>query len=324
MHSTPGWNSEALAAARASLVTCAPGRTQIGFVGLGVMGRSMASHLLRAGYRVKVYNRTLQKCKPLEELGAVVAKDYRDVAEGSDVVISIVGFPQDVEQVYLGEAGALAGLRPGAVIVDMTTSSPAVAAKLYEAAQKTKVFALDAPVSGGDVGAREARLSIMCGGDAEAFAAVVPLLEVLGKQIIHTGGPGSGQHTKMTNQILIATNMIGVVEALLYARRMGLDLEKTLAAVSTGAAGSWSLSNYAPRILKGDFEPGFYVEHFVKDMGIALEEARRANLSLPGLALANQLYISVTALGLEKKGIQALQLALDNMNNACEPREAGS
>ncbi|KEP62085.1 UNVERIFIED_CONTAM: 3-hydroxyisobutyrate dehydrogenase [Hammondia hammondi] len=309
------WSVDDRQAALAALVDCVPGKTQIGFIGLGVMGRSMASHLVHAGYTVKVFNRTLEKCRPLEALGAVVARSYREAAEGSDVVMSIVGHPEDVEQVYLGGEGVLEVLREGAVIVDMTTSTPRLAEKLHEAARKKRVFSLDAPVSGGDVGAREARLSIMAGGDKEAFVAVSPLFEVLGKQLTFCGGPGTGQHTKMTNQILIATNMIGVVEALLYARRMGLDVEKTLAAVSTGAAGSWSLSNYAPRILKGDFEPGFFVEHFVKDMQIALTEARQANLALPGLALAHQLYVSVMALGFGKKGIQALQLALDNMNN---------
>ncbi|CBZ52662.1 NAD binding domain of 6-phosphogluconate dehydrogenase [Neospora caninum Liverpool] len=315
MESNSSAGHDGLQAARATLVECTPGKTQIGFIGLGVMGRSMATHLLRAGYRMKVYNRTPQKCAPLEKLGAVVARSYREAAEGSDVVISIVGHPEDVEQVYLGPEGALEALREGGVIVDMTTSTPSLAQRLHEAAQKKRVFSLDAPVSGGDVGAREARLSIMAGGDKEAFLAVSPVFEILGKQITFCGGPGTGQHTKMTNQILIATNMIGVVEALLYARRMGLDLEKTLAAVSTGAAGSWSLANYAPRILRGDYEPGFFVEHFVKDMQIALTEARRANLALPGLALAHQLYVSVMALGFGKKGIQALQLALDNLNN---------
>jgi 3-hydroxyisobutyrate dehydrogenase len=237
------------------------------------------------------------------------------VAAASDVVLSIVGYPTDVREVVLGDAGILRGAPAGAIVVDMTTSEPALAVEIHAAAQTLDVEAIDAPVSGGDVGARNATLSFMVGGDDEAIERVRPLLETMGKSIVRQGGPGAGQHTKMVNQVLIATTMIGVCEALLYAYRAGLDLERVLESVSGGAAGSWSLTNYAPRMLAGDFAPGFVVDHFVKDMGIALTEAKRAKLSLPGLALAEQLYVALQAQGHGQKGTQSLMLALASLSD---------
>ncbi len=299
---------------------CDPGKTRIGWIGTGVMGASMAGHLLDAGYRMTVSNRTRAKAQPLLDRGARWADTPREVALLSDVLFTIVGYPQDVRQVILdSESGLLVGCQPGALIVDMTTSQPALAIEIAERAADKQVGAIDAPVSGGDVGAREARLSIMIGGDPDAVAAVMPCLRLLGKTIVHQGGPGAGQHTKMVNQTLIATNMIGVCEALLYAYRAELDLEKVLQSVTSGAAGSWSLSNLAPRIIAGNFDPGFFVDHFVKDMGIALEEARRMRISLPGLALAHQLYIALQGEGGGRLGTHALQLALARLSGVDWP-----
>ncbi len=288
----------------------APGKTRIGWVGTGVMGSSMCGHLLAAGYPATVFNRTPAKAQPLVAQGAKLADSPRGVAVESDVVFTIVGYPHDVRDVTLGENGTLAGSRPGTVLVDMTTSEPALAIEIAAKAKAKGAYAVDAPVSGGDVGAREARLSIMIGGEKEVVDALMPLFQVMGKTIVYQGPAGAGQHTKMVNQILIATNMIGVCEAMLYAYRAGLDLDVALQSVSSGAAGSWSLSNLAPRAIAGNFEPGFFVEHFLKDMGIALAEARRMKLCLPGLALAEQLYRAALAQGYGRKGTQALLLAL--------------
>ncbi len=287
-----------------------PEKTRIGWIGTGVMGSSMCGHLVAAGYRATVYNRSAEKAKPLVDKGAKLPDSPRAVAQASDVVFTIVGYPKDVREVMLGENGILAGARSGAVLVDMTTSEPALAVEIDQAARAKGVHAVDAPVSGGDVGAREARLSIMVGGEKPVFDALSPLFEKMGKTIVYQGPAGAGQHTKMVNQILIATNMIGVCEALLYAFKAGLDLNVVLQSVSSGAAGSWSLSNLAPRAIAGNFEPGFFVEHFLKDMGIALAEARRMKLCLPGLALAEQLYRAVEAQGYARKGTHALLLAL--------------
>jgi 3-hydroxyisobutyrate dehydrogenase len=287
-----------------------PEKTRIGWIGTGVMGSSMCGHLVAAGYRCSVYNRSAEKAKPLVENGAKLLDSPRAVAQASDVVFTIVGYPKDVREVMLGDNGALAGARAGAVLVDMTTSEPALAVEIDQAARAKGVHSLDAPVSGGDVGAREARLSIMVGGEKPVFEALSPLFEKMGKTIVYQGPAGAGQHTKMVNQILIATNMIGVCEALLYAHKAGLDLNVVLQSVSSGAAGSWSLSNLAPRAIAGNFEPGFFVEHFLKDMGIALAEARLMKLCLPGLALAEQLYRAVEAQGYARKGTHALLLAL--------------
>jgi len=293
----------------------APGKTRVGWIGTGVMGSAMCGHLMAAGYHATVYNRTRSKAKPLVDRGASEADSPRAVAEACDVVFTIVGFPEDVREVTLGAEGTLAGARPGTVLVDMTTSEPALARAIFEAAAAKGVHAVDAPVSGGDVGAREARLSIMVGGEAEVVAALNPLFRLLGQTIVHQGPAGAGQHTKMVNQVLIASNMIGVCEALLYGSKAGLDLEKVLESVGSGAAGSWSLSNLGPRMIAGNFEPGFFVEHFLKDLAIALAESRRMKLALPGLALAEQLYRAVEAQGLGRKGTHALMLALARLSD---------
>jgi 3-hydroxyisobutyrate dehydrogenase len=297
------------------LTKAEPGKTRIGWIGTGVMGRWMCQHLMTKGYAATVSNRSRDKARPLLDAGAAWADTPAAIAERSDVVFAIVGFPKDVREVFLGGQGALAGSRPGSVLVDMTTSEPSLAREIYDAAKAKGVASVDAPVSGGDVGARNAALSIMVGGDAEAVGAVRPLLECMGKTIVHQGPAGAGQHTKMVNQVLIATGMIGVCEALLYGYKAGLDLPTVLQSVGGGAAASWSLNNLGPRIIKRDFEPGFFVEHFIKDMGIALDEARRMGLALPGLALANQLYLAVKAQGYGRKGTQALMLALEHLSN---------
>jgi 3-hydroxyisobutyrate dehydrogenase len=293
-----------------------PGKTRIGWIGTGVMGRWMCQHLMNKGYATTAYNRSRDKARPLLDAGAAWGDTPKAVAERSDVVFAIVGFPKDVREVFLGGQGALAGSRAGAALVDMTTSEPSLAREIYEAAKAKGVASVDAPVSGGDVGAKNAALSIMVGGDAEAVEAVRPLLECLGKTIVHQGPAGAGQHTKMVNQVLIATNMIGVCEALLYGYKAGLDLKTVMQSVGGGAAASWSLNNLGPRIIDRNFEPGFFVEHFIKDMGIALDEARRMNLALPGLALANQLYLAVQAQGWGRKGTHALMLALEQLSKA--------
>jgi 3-hydroxyisobutyrate dehydrogenase len=292
-----------------------PERTRIGWIGTGVMGRSMCGHLLDAGYKVTLFTRTKEKAAELVERGATWAASPREVASASDVVISIVGFPQDVRQVMLAEDGALAGCKSGNVLVDMTTSEPSLAVEIAERASKREVASIDAPVSGGDVGARNATLSIMIGGDAKMAAALEPIWKTMGAKWVYQGGPGAGQHTKMVNQVLIATTMIGVCEALLYGYKAGLDLDKVLESVASGAAGSWSLSNYGPRMMAGNFDPGFFVAHFIKDMGIALAEARRMNLALPGLALAEQLYQATAAQGHARMGTHSLLLALAQLSS---------
>jgi 3-hydroxyisobutyrate dehydrogenase len=291
-----------------------PERTRIGWIGTGVMGTSMCGHLLGAGYSVTVFNRTRARAEPLLARGAAWADTPRVVAQAADVIVTMVGYPADVRDVILGPDGVLAGARPGAIVVDMSTSEPSLAVDIARRAAAQGVDSVDAPVSGGDVGAREARLSIMVGGAAAAFEALAPIFQIMGKTIVHQGGPGAGQHTKMVNQILIATNMIGVCEALLYGYRAGLDLGTVLASVGSGAAGSWSLANLAPRIIANRFEPGFFVEHFIKDMGIALAEAQRMGLALPGLALAQQLYLALAAQGHARDGTHALELALARLS----------
>ena len=292
-----------------------PDKTRLGWIGTGVMGTSMCGRLLRAGFAATVFNRTRAKAEPLLAAGARWANTPRAVAAAADVTFTMVGYPADVRQVILGPDGVLAGCKPGDVIVDMTTSEPSLAAEIAAAAAEKQVQAIDAPVSGGDVGAREGRLSIMIGGDAAVAEALRPCWDALGKTFIRQGGPGAGQHTKMVNQVLIAGNMIGVCEGLLYAYKAGLDLDTVMQSVASGAAGSWSLSNLGPRIIANDFAPGFFVEHFIKDLGIALAEAKRLGLSLPGLALANQLYLSLAAHGHSRAGTQALELALAAMAN---------
>ncbi|GAB5405292.1 MAG: NAD(P)-dependent oxidoreductase [Aureliella sp.] len=291
-----------------------PGETRIGWIGTGVMGASMCGHLMKAGFSATIYTRSRKKAEDLLSSGASWAESPKLVAQQSDVVFTIVGFPSDVREVILGDAGVLAGSKSGNAIVDMTTSEPSLAVEIYEAAKAKGVAALDAPVSGGDKGAREGILSIMIGGDEDAVAALQPCWQAMGKTIEHQGPAGCGQHTKMVNQTLIAGGMIGVCEALVYGHKAGLSLENVMKSIATGAAGSWSLSNLGPRIIENNFDPGFFVEHFVKDMGIALAESRRMGLCLPGLALAEQLYQSVQAKGWRRNGTHALTLALAEMS----------
>jgi 3-hydroxyisobutyrate dehydrogenase len=294
--------------------TATPGQTRIGWIGTGVMGRWMCEHAMTRGFTATVYNRSRDKAQPLLDKGATFADTPKAVAEQSDVVFAIVGFPKDVREVFLGADGALAGSKPGTILVDMTTSEPGLAAEIHAAAKAKGVHALDAPVTGGDIGAKNGTLSIMIGGDKAAADAVTPVFEAMGKTIVHHGAAGTGQHAKMVNQILISSTMIAVCEAMMYGYKSGLNMESVLKSVSVGAAGSKALEVLAPRMLRRDFEPGFYVEHFIKDLGIALAEAERMNLSLPGVALAKQLYEAVRAQGYGRKGTQALLLALESLS----------
>jgi 3-hydroxyisobutyrate dehydrogenase len=296
------------------MATASPDSTRVGWVGTGVMGSSMCGHLLRRGYTVTVTTRTRSRAKDLLAHGAAWADTPAEVAAASDVVFFMVGFPEDVREVVLGETGALSGARPGAVLVDMSTSDPSLAVEIAEIAASRGVRTLDAPVSGGDVGARNGSLSIMVGGAPDVFETLRPCLEAMGTTIVRQGDHGAGQHTKMVNQILIAGTMVGMAEGLVYAFRAGLSLEDVLSSVSGGAAGSWSLSNLAPRVVAGNFAPGFLVDHLVKDLGIALAEAKRARLALPGLALANQLYVALQAQGRGGDGTQALVHALASLS----------
>jgi 3-hydroxyisobutyrate dehydrogenase len=270
----------------------------------------MAGHLLAAGYPVTVFNRTREKAQALVAAGATLADAQVDVARDADIVCTMLGYPQDVEDVLLGDGGVLAAMRPGSLIIDFTTSEPSLAVAIEEAARERQVQSLDAPVSGGDVGARDGTLVIMVGGAPDAFLRAEPLLKVFSRAAALQGGPGSGQHTKMVNQIAIASGMVGLCEAMLYAERAGLDVEGVLDTIKEGAAGSWSMSNYGPRLIRGDLEPGFKIDHFVKDLGVALLEARRMRLPLAGTALAEQLYVAAQAQGFGQKGTQALLTTL--------------
>lgn len=290
-----------------------PSQTKIGWIGTGVMGSSMCGHLLAAGYRVTLHSRTKAKAQPLLDLGATWAETPRAVAVDSDILFTMVGFPQDVRHVYFDETGILAGAQPGAVLVDMTTTDPALSREVDERARTKGLSAIDAPVSGGDVGARNATLSIMVGGNRNAVQTVMPLFELLAKKIVHQGGPSTGQQAKLCNQIVIAGTMIGVCESLLYGYKAGLDLNKMLDSIRGGAAACWTLDHLAPRILQRNFDPGFFVEHFVKDMGLALEESKRMGLVLPGLTLVHQLYQTVHMLGHSRSGTHALMLALEDL-----------
>lgn len=278
----------------------------IGFVGTGVMGRSMALNLMKEGLTVCVYNRTREKAEDLIAEGAIWKDTPGEVAKACDIIITMVGYPRDVEEVYFNADGIIANAQEGAYLIDMTTSSPSLAKKIYQTAKEKGLFAMDAPVSGGDIGAREGTLSIMVGADDAAYNAMLPLFELLGKNIQHQGTAGAGQYTKMANQIAIAGNMMGVSEAIAYAKTVGLDPTHVLDSIATGAAGSWSLSNLAPRMIRGDWAPGFYIKHFIKDMKIAIDSAEEENLSLPGLTLAKQLYDELAIKGLENEGTQAL------------------
>ncbi|MBU4525777.1 MAG: NAD(P)-dependent oxidoreductase [Desulfomicrobium sp.] len=288
--------------------------SKIGWIGIGVMGRSMCGHLLSAGHEVKVYTRTKASAESIIAAGAQWCDTPGEVARDSEFVFTIVGFPADVRSVYLDEGGLVDSAAPGTVLVDMTTSEPALAVEIHRAATARGLAALDAPVSGGDLGAKNAALAIMVGGEQEPFDRAVPLFEKMGKNIRLMGGPGAGQHTKMSNQILIAGTMVGVVESLLYAVKSGLDVDAVIDVIGSGAAGSWSINNLGRKIAKDDYDPGFFIKHFVKDMGIALAEARKMGIALPGLALVEQLYVAAMAQGLENMGTQGLFVAMKHIN----------
>ena len=278
----------------------------VGFIGTGVMGKSMALHILQAGFPLVVYTRTKEKAAELLEAGAKWAESPKELAEKADVIISIVGYPKDVEEIYLGENGVITNGKEGTYIIDMTTSKPSLAKKLFIEGKKKGMKVLDAPVSGGDIGAKNASLAIMVGGEENDFNDVKSLLETMGKNIVYQGPAGSGQHTKMCNQIVIASNMVGVCEAIVYAEKAGLEPDKVLQSISTGAASSWSLSNLAPRILNEDFSPGFFIKHFIKDMQIALEEAKEMDMETPGLSLSKSMYERLNEQGEGDSGTQAL------------------
>ncbi len=283
-----------------------PGKTIVGFIGLGVMGQSMARHILDAGYELHVFTRTRSSASSLLEKGALWEESVGLLAQKSDVVITMVGFPDDVEQIYLDEEGILNHTSKGSLVIDMTTSRPDLAAAIYDEASQKGVLSLDAPVSGGDLGARNATLSIMVGGDKQAFDMAKPILSIVGENIVLQGGAGAGQSTKMANQIAIAAGMIGVCEAIAYAGKSGLDPKTVLESIGQGAAGSWSLNNLGPRMVKGDFDPGFYIKHFIKDMNIATDSSRQVGQDTPGLDLALSLYKKLAANGDENLGTQAL------------------
>ena len=289
--------------------------SKIAWVGVGVMGRHMVGHLMKAGNEATLFSRTASKCALLVDKGARLAASPREAAEGAEVVFTMVGAPSDVEAVTLGPDGVLAAdLAPGAVIVDMTTSTPSLALEIAQRAKVKGVETLDAPVSGGDVGAAAGTLSIMVGGSDAAIALALPLLEVMGKNIRHMGGPGAGQHTKMCNQILACNNMMGMTESLLYAHRAGLDVDGVIAAIGAGAAGSWAINNLGARQAQRDFAPGFMIEHMVKDLGIACTEAEQLGLNLPGLENARRLYAALLQHGHGRDGTQALILALEDLD----------
>jgi len=279
---------------------------KLAFIGTGVMGASVIRHLLKNNYEVNMYTRTKEKAELLIEAGATWSDTIGEAVKDADLVFTMVGYPTDVEEIYFGENGIFKNGKAGQILIDMTTSSPALAKRIADEGYKLQMSAIDAPVSGGDIGARNGTLSIMCGGDENTFNVVLPILSIFGEQIVYQGTAGAGQHAKMSNQIAIASNMIGVCEALAYAEKAGLNTETVLKSISTGAAGSWSLSNLAPRMLKKDFEPGFYVKHFLKDMNIALAEAEEMNLPLPGLQLAREMYKQLEQKGFAEKGTQVL------------------
>ena len=288
-----------------------PKDTAVGFIGLGIMGAAMAGHLQAAGYGLHVYNRTRAKADALLAGGAVWHDTPGAVAAAADVVITMVGLPRDVETIYLGADGIIENAKEGAYLIDMTTSDPALAARIDAAARERGLHALDAPVSGGDVGAREARLSIMVGGDAGDFAAVLPLFEIMGRNIRLQGPAGAGQHTKACNQIVVAGTMLGVAEGLAYARKSGLDPARVLESVGAGAATSFLLTNLGPKMIDGDFAPGFYIHHFLKDMGIALQAAEAMGLDLAAVKTARERYERIAAAGGGEEGTQALIKAYD-------------
>jgi len=280
--------------------------THVGFVGTGVMGKSLVKHLLNARLEVSIYSRTKEKASELIEMGAKWAQTPGKVASQVDVLFTMVGYPSDVEEVYNSEQGIFAHGKPGLIVIDMTTSTPSLAIEIHKKAQTLGMNSLDGPVSGGDVGAKAGKLSIMVGGDREVFEQVRPIFELFGENIVYQGEAGAGQHTKMANQIAIASSMIAACEAIAYAKAAKLDPETVLKSITAGSAGSWSLTNLAPRMLKGDYAPGFYMKHFIKDMGIALDEAKKMNIQLPGLEKAYSLYQELANEGFENEGTQSL------------------
>ena len=291
---------------------------KIGWIGTGIMGGPMAKHLVNAGYKLNVYNRTKEKANELLGLGCTWYDTPAEIAANSDVIVTIIGFPKDVEECYFGEQGIFKTIKPGTVLIDMTTTKPSLAIKIFEEAGKVGCESVDAPVSGGQVGAVGGTLSIMIGGKKEVVDSVMPIFQAFGKNMVYQGKAGAGQHTKMCNQITIAGTMIGVCEALIYGVKAGLDLNTMLESISKGAAGCWTLEVLAPKVVKGDFAPGFSVDNFIKDLTIVLEEAEVMKLSLPGSALVKQLYIGLQAMGKGSAGTQSLYLLLQklaNMNN---------
>lgn len=284
----------------------------IGFVGTGVMGKSMAGHLIDKGYEVNVYNRTKSKADDLVEKGATWCDTIATLSEKSDIIISIVGYPKDVESIYLSQGGILNHAKANSIVIDMTTSSPALAHDIYEKAKERNIKSLDAPVSGGDVGAKNAALTIMVGGDQEAYNQVEDIFNLLGKNVVYQGKSGNGQHTKLSNQIAIASGMLGVAEAIIYAEEAGLDINKVFNSIEHGAAGSWSLSNLGPRMVKEDYAPGFYVKHFIKDMKLAIEESEKMGLYMPGLLKAKEVYDALSEAGYDDNGTQAVIQLLKN------------
>ena len=289
----------------------------VAWIGCGVMGLPMAGHLLDADYDLRVFTRTRAKAELLLDRGATWADSPAEAADGADIAISIVGYPDDVRETHLGKAGTLAAEQLPRIIIDMTTSQPSLAEVIAEAARIKDVIAIDAPVSGGDIGARNATLSIMVGGleeeERQVFGQVDRIFKTLGSTVVYQGGPGAGQHTKMVNQILVAASMLGAVEGLRYAAQAGLDPKTVIQSVGAGAAGSWTINNLGPRMIDRDFAPGFYVEHFIKDLGIALDEAKRMQLDLPGLELAHRLYEQIASSGHSRSGTQALLLLYENI-----------
>lgn len=279
---------------------------KVGFIGVGVMGKSMVRNLMKKGFDLMIYSRTRAKCEDVIGEGAIWCDTIKDCVSGADAVITMVGYPKDVEEVYFGAEGVLKYIKPDAYVIDMTTTSPQLSRKIYDAATEKGAFALDAPVSGGDVGARNGTLSIMAGGDRQAFDACMPLFDAMGSNIIYEGRAGFGQHTKMANQIALSGAIAGVCEALTYARAVGLDEQTMLDSISTGAAGSWQMSNMAPRMIKGDFAPGFFVKHYIKDMTIASQEAEHAGISLEILETVCRMYRDLADHGMSDLGTQAL------------------
>lgn len=280
--------------------------TKIGFIGTGVMGKSMALHLIKAGYTVLLFSRTKEKAAPLISQGATWIDSPKELAKQANIVITMVGYPDDVKSIYLGEDGLIENANPHTYLIDMTTSTPTLAKEIAEKAKQKEMYAIDAPVSGGDIGAKNGTLSIMVGGDEAAYQSIFPILQYTGENIVYQGVAGAGQHTKMANQIAIASNMIGVCEAIIYAEQAGLNSENVLRSITSGAAGSWSLSNLVPRMISGDFSPGFYIKHFIKDMTIALDEAEKMGMETPGLSLAKEMYEKLATDGEGESGTQAL------------------